>query len=109
MADSRCFRNPLVRRAYGPQTDSEGPPSASAIQKAREQRVFADDEQGVYRSMWKVLVILLAWNAIPWIVIGVIAGPVVPGRWATIAVVGLLLFLPICVLIRGFSGRIRRV
>jgi uncharacterized protein len=52
-----------------------------------------------------VLLVLLAWNAALWLVLGGLFSPIVPGGWLAILVLAALLLLPVLALARGFRGK----
>lgn len=54
--------------------------------------------------MGKVFLILAAWNAALWLVLGVLFAPVLPGEWWTIAALWAISLSPVLELVRGFSG-----
>jgi predicted MPP superfamily phosphohydrolase len=53
---------------------------------------------------WKVVAILLTWNAVPWIVLGGLFSPMLPGGWGAILALALVVLLPLRALLRGFGG-----
>ena len=52
-----------------------------------------------------VIAVLLTWNALPWLVLGGLFAPMLPGGWALVLPLALLVLMPIVVLIRSFGGR----
>ena len=52
------------------------------------------------------LSVLVAWNAVLWLVLGSLFAPVLPGGWPTVPVLALLLLLPVLVLARAFGGEL---
>ncbi|HEX6038496.1 metallophosphoesterase [Longimicrobium sp.] len=55
-------------------------------------------------AYWTIVAFLLAWNAVPWMVIGSLFSPVVPGGWRAVLVVALVLFLPVMVIAGNLGG-----
>lgn len=51
-----------------------------------------------------ILAVLLAWNAVPWLVLGALFSPVVPGGWRAVLAVALVLFLPVMVVAGNLGG-----
>jgi predicted MPP superfamily phosphohydrolase len=57
-------------------------------------------------TLWKVLAVVLAWNALCWSVVGALVAPVVTGGLATVAGVAALTLLPLVAIARSIgSGR----
>lgn len=62
-------------------------------------------KEGGGTPRWRnVVAILLTWNAVPWLVLGGLFAPFLPGGWSAILALALLLLLPLRVLLRGFAG-----
>lgn len=55
-------------------------------------------------SWWMVLGVLLIWNAAPWIVLGGLFAPLLPGGSVAILGLSLLVLIPLRALFRGFGG-----
>jgi uncharacterized protein len=67
----------------------------------------ADQLRGkAHRPRWAIIVaVLLTWNAVPWLVLGGLFSPALPGGWGAVLALALLVLLPLWALLRGFGGK----
>lgn len=61
-------------------------------------------KEGQMPSWWKIVAVLLTWNAVPWLVLGGLFSSLLPGGWFAILGLAFVVLLPLRALLRGFGG-----
>lgn len=55
-------------------------------------------------TWFKFMGILLIWNALPWLVLGGIFAPLLPGGWGIVGMLSILVLVPLWPMLRGLGG-----